>query len=386
MGCTSCGQTNYSPFNPYPKPNPCSPCNKGYDNCDDAVQIAYVPGTACTIGITYHCMTSTLSLKEGIQNCETDTRFVWNSDTGCIDYHSERYVNQMEGSYIQSVCASQIASAINLCELNDVADTACDPENCALLVYTKNTDCGENCKGVNDMWAPWTVKANLADYLTYVMGFNEEGCPVALDKPDTESEYWWAMWRGDNKFGYTQPTEADSLPTDENGDPLVISQNPDGSPIIAPLKTNTDDIVYHTIARTSLVVEQGYYGQTDFEIRIDSTEGNDGTTEAPDDMIAFVNFCADYTGTTAVLRTITVTVGENTDNFDEDYIRDRGRHFQQSTSDWAVPGSIAVVVHKGNHLKFHASGVADDDDLPHFRMHQIDVVWMTLHQYREYRK
>lgn len=235
MGCTSCGQTNYSPFNPYPKPNPCSPCNKGYDNCDDAVQIAYVPGTACTIGITYHCMTSTLSLKEGIQNCETDTRFVWNSDTGCIDYHSERYVNQMEGSYIQSVCASQIASAINLCELNDVADTACDPDNCALLVYTKNTDCGENCKGVNDMWAPWTVKANLSDYLTYVMGFNEEGCPIALDKPDTESEYWWAMWRGDNKFGYTQPTEVEELPRDENGMPIVVGQNPDGSPVVGPM-------------------------------------------------------------------------------------------------------------------------------------------------------
>lgn len=235
MGCTSCGQTNYSPFNSYPKPNPCSPCDKGYDNCDDAVQIAYVPGTACTIGITYHCMTSTLSLKEGIQNCETDTRFVWNSDTGCIDYHSERYVNQMEGSYIQSVCASQIASAINLCELNDVADTACDPENCALLVYTKNTDCGENCKGVNDMWAPWTVKANLADYLTYVMGFNEEGCPVALDKPDKESEYWWAMWRGDNKFGYTQPTEVEELPKNEAGESLVISQNPDGSPVVGPM-------------------------------------------------------------------------------------------------------------------------------------------------------
>ena len=261
MGCTSCGQTNYSPFNPYPKPNPCSPCNQGYDNCDDAVQIAYVPGTACTIGITYHCMTSTLSLKEGIQNCETDTRFVWNSDTGCIDYHSERYVNQMEGSYIQSVCASQIASAINLCELNDVADTACDPENCALLVYTKNTDCGENCKGVNDMWAPWTVKANLADYLTYVMGFNEEGCPVALDKPDTESEYWWAMWRGDNKFGYTQPTEVEELPKNEAGESLVISQNPDGSPVIGPAgfrdQYDAKECTYFDAAPGYAIADQG---------------------------------------------------------------------------------------------------------------------------------
>ena len=229
MACASCN-------NNYTRPNPCNPCNKQTDTCDDAVQIAYVPGTACTIGVTHNCITSTLSLKEGIQNCETDTRMVWNADTGCINYYSERYTNNMETGVPNIICASEIASAINLCDLNDVSDNACDPDQCALLVYQKTANCGANCKGVNDMWVPWTVADHKSDYLTYVMGFNDEGCPIVLNVPGDKSKYWWAMWRGDSKFGYTQPNKVDNLPKDSNGDPLVISQNADGSPIVAPVK------------------------------------------------------------------------------------------------------------------------------------------------------
>lgn len=377
MACASCNKS-------YTRPSPCNTCGKQTDTCDDAIQLAYVPGTACTIGITYNCVTSTLSLREGIQNCETDTRMVWNADTGCINYYSERYTNNMETGVPNIICASEIASAINLCDLNDVSDNACDPDQCALLVYQKTANCGANCKGVNDMWVPWTVADHKSDYLTYVMGFNDEGCPIVLDVPSDKSKYWWAMWRGDSKFGYTQPNKVDSLPTDDNGDPLVISQNADGSPIVAPLKVNTDDIVYHTVARTTLATEKPYYGQSDFEIRIDSREGNDGSMEAPDDMLVSVDWCSDYTGTTAENRTFTVTVAENTTNIDEDYVRDYARHFQNGEADWAMPGHLTLVVHKGNHLKFHAESY--ENSLGQFRMHQVNVVWTKLHAYREYRK
>ena len=229
MSCSTCGNRF-----PVSQSNPCSSCQQRQDSCDDAIQIAYVPGTACTIGITYNCVTTTLSLKEGIQNCETDTKLVWDPVSGCIQYHSERYVNQFEGATLQVVCASEIANAINLCELADVADTACDPNNCALFVYQKDTSCGENCKGVNDKWVPWTATEHKADYLTYVMGFNDEGCPIALDKPNPTSDYWFAMWRGDGKFGYIKPANG-NLPKDGNGNTLVISQESNGKPIIGPL-------------------------------------------------------------------------------------------------------------------------------------------------------
>lgn len=147
----------------------------------------------------------------------------------------------METGVPNIICASEIASAINLCDLNDVSDNACDPDQCALLVYQKTANCGANCKGVNDMWVPWTVADHKSDYLTYVMGFNDEGCPIVLDVPGDKSKYWWAMWRGDSKFGYTQPNKVDNLPTDSNGDPLVISQNADGNSVIGSFTLNGND-------------------------------------------------------------------------------------------------------------------------------------------------
>ena len=371
---------------------PCGGCGSSVQaECGDrCLDINYDPANNCVVYFTKDGCSAPFDGTKMVQCAETDTRLELDRDGCDIRFYSERYYTA--GTSPQAINIHDLGGCIALGDLANVAETANHPDHCSFLVYKKSADCGDGCEGKDDAWQPWSPLKNKADGLHYVMGLNDDGCPITLNDPtgsfgnNSNDKYWWAMWRPDGQFGYIQPEKRDSLPTDDNGNPLVISQDPNGKPIVAPLDRDTDDIVYHTIARTSLVVEHGYYGQTDFEIRIDSKEGNDGTMEAPDDMIAFVNFCADYSGSTAVLRTITVTVGENTDNFDEDYIRDRGRHFQQSTTDWAVPGSIAVVVHKGNHLKFHSNGVAGDDDLPHFRVHQVDVVWMRLHQYREYRK
>lgn len=325
MGCTSCG-------NRFAPTNPCNDCNKTIDSCDDAIQVAWVPNTACTLGITFRGVTSTLALLEGIKNCETDTRMYIDPATGCIHYNSERFVNGFPGAVDQVICPDEIAKHVNLCDLADVDDTACSPDNCSFLIYRKNTDCKEGCKGVNDKWQPWTPSKNKADGATSMMGINENGCPVVVDQP------------------------------------------------------KTDEMIYRTIARTSTVTEMPYYGQTDFEIRLDSVEGNDGAMEAPDDMVVSVDWCSDYSGSVDANRTITVTVGENTDTFDEDYIRDMARHFQNDGRDWAMPGHFELIVHKGHHLKFHAQGVAADDDLPHFRIHQINVVWKRINAYREWRK
>nr|DAX59235.1 MAG TPA: hypothetical protein [Caudoviricetes sp.] len=376
MSCSSCGDT----FQPQYVSKPCEKVT----NCDDAIQLAYVPGTACTIGVTYNGITSTIALRQGIENCETDTKLMWNDATGNIDYHSERFMNHKEGALVQSVSAAQIASAINLCMLNDVSDTACDPENCSLLVYQKETSCGENCKGIDDMWAPWAAKNHKASFLHYVMGFNAEGCPIVLNTPSNKDKFWYAMWRSDNKFGYTQPQRASTLPKDEDGDPMVLSQNPEtGAPIFAPLKVETDTLVFRTIARTTLIQEANYYSETHFELRIDSKEGNDGTMVAPDDMLVQLYWCSDYTGSTAKTRTFTVTVCESSENpEDTNVIRARARHFQNDGSDWAMEGSLSLVVHKGNFIKFAVQG----EDTEHFRVHQVDATWTRLHTYREYRK
>lgn len=171
MGCTSCG-------NRFAPTNPCSDCNKTIDNCDDAIQVAWVPNTACTFGVTFRGVTSTLALLEGIKNCETDTRMYIDPQTGCIHYNSERFVNGFPGAVDQVICPDEIVKHANLCDLADVDDTACSPDNCSFLIYKKNTDCKEGCKGVNDKWQPWTPSKNKVDKVTNVIGVNDAGCPV----------------------------------------------------------------------------------------------------------------------------------------------------------------------------------------------------------------
>lgn len=371
--------------------NPCNNCGAQADCTDRCLDINLLPGSACTYAFTHAGCTFNLNLKEGIENCQTPERIALDLDGCTVNFYNSLYEssNGQKGE-VQKIDVHQLGGCISLGDLNNVADSADHPDNCAFLVYKKNAGCGDGCEGVDDAWQAWNPLKNKKDGLHYVMGMNDEGCPVLLNDPtgsfgtDSNTKYWWGMWRPDKQFGYIQPDKAD-LPKDENGNTLVISQDSNGKPIIGPFK-EAEDLVTITTARTSTVTEQPYYGQSDFDIRMDSKEGNDGTKDATDDMICSVDWCSDYTGSTAIKRTISVTVGPSGTNFDEDYKRDYARHFQSEASDWAMPGHLDVVVPRGQHLKFHAEGVAADDDLAHFRMHQVHVVWRRLHPYTEYRK
>lgn len=221
MACKSCRPMN-----------PCNSCNRSAD-CEQRLTVDWVPNTACTIGITLDGITDTLELREGIQNCETNTHLIFNTDTGCIEYQNERYISSdgTEG-YKEIICASEIAKYINLEDLANVEDEA--PENCALLVYHADDTCGAGCQGIHDSWVHWYASEHLTDGLHFVAGFNENGCLEALDVPENVDEYWFGMWRPDKKFGYIQPEESE-LPTDENGNPIVMGVGPDGKPIVGPI-------------------------------------------------------------------------------------------------------------------------------------------------------
>lgn len=221
MSCNSCRPLN-----------PCNNC-KAESNCEQRLTIDWVPNTACTVGVTLDGITDTLELREGIQNCETNTHMTFNTDTGCIEYQNERYISS-DGSegYKEIICASEIAKYINLEDLANVEDEA--PENCALLIYHADDTCGAGCQGIHDSWVHWYANEHLTDGLHFVAGFNDKGCLEALDVPANVDEYWFGMWRPDKKFGYIQPEESE-LPTDENGNPIVMGVGPDGKPIVGPI-------------------------------------------------------------------------------------------------------------------------------------------------------
>lgn len=172
----------------------------------------------------------------GNTNGETDTTLSINYDGATLNYQAERHNDTIAGS--------DLGSIINLGDLRDV-DTESDTDAmCSELIYHRYGDCGDGCRSLEDKWSRFSLDDEGAknDNIRYVRGANAYGCPVFLDVPTNESEYWFAGWRAsgdDVQFGYYQTKPVEELPTDENGNTLVVSLDPDTKqPIIGPLKTS----------------------------------------------------------------------------------------------------------------------------------------------------
>lgn len=122
--------------------------------CAIRTTIDYVPNTACTIGVTTDGVTDTLSLKQGIINCETDTRLL--KTPGTITYRGERFLSSGGASSYEQVINSRdvVADAV-LEDLSNVDDGTPQPGD--ILVYQADPNCGPNCFGLNDSWVRLSV-------------------------------------------------------------------------------------------------------------------------------------------------------------------------------------------------------------------------------------
>lgn len=129
-----------------------------------------------------------------------------------------------------TVTGEQLGDLIKLGDLRDVDFDPTQPGNCFELIYHKWENCGDGCQNIADRWKefnPFSPDA-LKDRLHYVRGANANGCPVYLDVPSDPSEYWFGGWRQDTgEFGYYQAEDRDTIPTNEDGDYLLLSQDPD---------------------------------------------------------------------------------------------------------------------------------------------------------------
>lgn len=310
MSCSSCMPIN-----------PCG-CKKKKQSCDHCPVVDWVPNTACTIGVTVDGCTDTLELRQGIQNCETKTHMTQNQKTGCIEYQNELYVatDGQEG-YLETICPVDIAKYINLEDLANVEDE--QPENCSLLVYKADSNCGPDCTGISDSWVHWYASEHLTNGLHWVAGFNENGCLEALDVPPRTNEYWWGMYRPSDtgngvEFGYIQPEKVNTLPVDESGNTIVISQQSDGKPVIGPISTSF-------CGRTETWVERGYDGQTEWWT--DMTQGavdtividKEGGWTAPCCGVLIVSYCINVVNTQGWFE-IDVT---NASSFDPGWSQDK---------------------------------------------------------------
>lgn len=157
---------------------------------------------------------------------ETLTSLSLDYGTGTLTYHPERGKDQV-------FKGSQLGDLIDFDDLRDVDIDDSLAGHCYEIIFRKYNDCGAGCQSAADKWMNWNINSEGAKQngIQYVRGANAYGCPVYLDVPTDSTEYWWGMWRPNDtgtgvEFGYIQPT-AGTLPTDSNGDYIVISQDMD---------------------------------------------------------------------------------------------------------------------------------------------------------------
>lgn len=382
MSCSSCMPTN-----------PCG-CKKK-KSCDDCPVVDWVPNTACTIGVTVNGCTDTLELRPGIQNCETKTHMSQNQTTGCIEYQNELYVatDGQEG-YLETICPVDIAKFINLEDLANVEDE--QPENCSLLVYKADSDCGPGCTGVSDSWIHWYASEHLTNGLHWVAGFNENGCLEALDVPTETSKYWWSMWRPSDtgngiEFGYIQPENVSELPK-SGGKQMVLSQNSEGKPIYGPVDTLFS---LCTKAKQFTTRWSNPQGSTYF---INNSTTNDTITIVPEDEpswrapccgLMIVNYCVNLKNQdSGFVAEVDVTPMLDNESYSIERERVNSTHstWQVSVSgaDMSESCSNCMLVPKGRTMKLYARDTGDDASVGmavhngQWRVHAVKAVFIPL--------
>lgn len=150
---------------------------------------------------------------------ETDTKLSIDYAGASLNYAAERHTDIIAGS--------QLGGIIALPDLRDVNIDYNFDAMCAEFIYHKYGECGDGCKSLEDAWNLFSIDQDGAKntQIRYVRGANIYGCPVFLDVPTNELEYWYAGWRPNGEFGYYQAKPVSTLPT-VNGDPIVVSQDP----------------------------------------------------------------------------------------------------------------------------------------------------------------
>ena len=180
--------------------------------------------------------TEFFDFSEIVANTETDTFLRIDKVSRLLKYLAEGHTN--------NISAKDLGSILHLGDLGDV-DMG-EVEQNSLLVYQKNSDCGQGCDEISNQWIAWNASDpdNLEDGAQMVMGFNENDTPVSIQPPIKTEQYHLAGWRGSNKFGYMQPKQlaTGAGPTTDGTYAHLIFENPTTHQLEAmPVKVTIDN-------------------------------------------------------------------------------------------------------------------------------------------------
>ena len=207
-------------------PSPCSTCKTGSNSnaCCTGFSITEIPNTK---GLCYNWTINGMTQRFCLPG-ETLTTLRSDRTNRRLDYLRE----DGEHDYIPY---TDILNGGRLGDLQDVDDQGTG--NCSILVKAAAANCVDCGGSAADRWYGWEALKNKVTVLQYVMGFNEEGCPVVLDKPADTSKTWIQGWKGGIGDMYYQPTDIGEIPVTDGKAQNVVVINP-----------STGDLEYGSLA------------------------------------------------------------------------------------------------------------------------------------------
>ena len=111
----------------------------------------------------------------------------------------------------ETISARQLGSILHLADIGDV-DASTVKDN-AVLVYRKETDCGENCDGRNG-WIGIDLTEEADTDLDYIMGSDEDGKVKSLMPPADTTKASYLTWEKNGKAGWKQIQRVLTPPVD----------------------------------------------------------------------------------------------------------------------------------------------------------------------------
>ena len=199
-------------------PDPCCGKPKCADPCGCPKRVLSVEATDAPGVVKFNLdgHTTLLDFSDVVKDTETDTFLRVDQVARLLKYIAEGHVNNIR--------AQELGSILHLADIGDI-NTEEVTQN-SLLVYKKESDCGQGCDQVSNNWIAWNATEHLEDSAEKLMGFDETDSPVAIEPPLHTGQYYSLMWRAGDKIGYRQPTQVSAPSADESGYSHLLFENP----------------------------------------------------------------------------------------------------------------------------------------------------------------
>lgn len=212
------------------KYNPCNTCCQPKKKCccpEPILDIDEMPDSVSVLRFNLNGLSSWYDFGNMIYQTQTDTVL----KTDILD----RVVKYMAERHTDTISARELGAILHIADIGDVDITGV--EDNSLFVYQKDNNCAHGCEGIDNSWIAWNSNDHLADSMKTVMGFDENGAPLALAPPANTDKYYVLGWNAENQVSYKQIEEVskESI-TKTEGDKSYIYK--------VCVDPNTNELVY----------------------------------------------------------------------------------------------------------------------------------------------